>query len=133
MTTDVLFGDVEQSVITWMQDQLTERVSDRPASVTPAMRDAGFVVVERLGGPRTSLVAEDATLTIEAWAADWVAANDLALRARQAIHSIKGENIEGLTFYLVNEFSGPARLPGPDSKTPRVVFTVSTRVRCTTP
>jgi len=123
----VLFGDVEDALIDWLNGRLTPPVSDRVPKVTTEMLP--FVVVERLGGPKASVVTERPIVTVEAWASGWRAAHALSQLARQAVHQIAGENVNGLAFYKVDEFSGPARLPDPVSAKPRFVFTVSLTVR----
>lgn len=125
--SSVLFGDIDSAVIDYLNTRLTPPVTDRVPKVTTAMLP--FVIVERLGGPKVSPVTEEATVTIEAWATGWKLAHDLAQLARQAVHDLAGLTVNGLVFYRVNEFSGPARLPDPIFGKPRVVFTVSVTVR----
>lgn len=127
--TAALFGDVEDAVIIWLQSQLAESVYDRVPKVTGALLP--LVIVERLGGPATSVVTEEATVTVEAWAKSWRTAQNLVQRARQAVHSLPGNVVAGLTFYRVREYAGPGRLPDPISGFPRFVFTVSLTVRAT--
>ena len=127
MADTVLFGDVEAALIDWLNTQLTPPVSDRVPKVTTEMLP--LVVVERLGGPTVTVVTEQATVTVESWANGWKAANDLARAARKATHDIAGQTVDGLVFYKVTEFAGPARVPDPISNKPRVVFTVSIMVR----
>lgn len=131
MNDAVLYGDVEDAVIIWLNSILEESVYDRVPSVTATMLP--LVIVERLGGPQASVVTERATVTIESWAKSWRTAQNLIQRARQAIHNIAGETVAGLTFYRVDEFTGPGRLPDPVSGFPRFTFTVSITVRCTSP
>lgn len=127
MSNAVLFGDVEDALIDWLNAHLTPPVSDRVPKVTTEMLP--FVVVERLGGPKATVVSEKATVTVEAWSTGYKAAHDLSQLARQATHQIAGQIVNGLVFYKVDEFSGPARLPDPISSKPRYVFTVSITVR----
>lgn len=127
MSNTVLFGDVEAAVIDWLNIQLTPPVSDRVPKVTTEALP--LIVVERLGGPAVTVVTEQATVTIESWANGWKTAMDNARLARKAVHDMPGNTINGLVFYKVGEFAGPARLIDPASSKPRVVFTVSITVR----
>ena len=127
MADTVLFGDVEAAVIDYLNSVLTPPVSDRVPVVTTAMLP--FIVVERLGGPIVSVVTEQATVTVESWANGWKTANDNARLARKSVHDLAGLQINGLNFYKVTEFAGPARIVDPISSKPRVVFTVSLTVR----
>lgn len=129
--TGILFGDVEDAVIDYLNASLPEPVSDRVPEKTRSALP--FVVVSRLGGPRVTRVTEQATVTVEAWASTWRAAEDLVQRARRDVHDIEGQTVKGLTFYTVREFAGPARLPDPESGLPRNTFTVSLTVRALTP
>lgn len=123
----VLFGDIEGAVIDYLNANLAEDVSDRvPTNTKDALP---FVVVSRTGGPRVSLVTEKPTVTVEAWAKNWRDAEDLVQRARQQVHAMSGGVHNGLTFYGIAEFAGPARLPDPVSGSPRKTFTVSLTVR----
>lgn len=127
--TDVLFGDVEAAVIDRLDAALTEDVSDRVPNDASGVPPVPFVVVARVGGPRVSLVTEQPTLTIEAWAKTWREAEDLIQRARQEVHAMAGGVHNGLTVYAVAEFAGPARLIDPVSGSPRKTLTVSMTVR----
>jgi hypothetical protein len=127
--TSVLFGDVEAAVIDHLNANLTEDVADRVPTDTKSALAAGFVVVSRVGGPRVGVVTEQPTVTIEAWAASWSAAENLIQRARQQVHAMSGGVHNGLTVYGIREFAGPARLPDPVSGSPRKTLTVSLTVR----
>lgn len=127
MGNAVLFGDIEDALCVHLNSRLSEQVGTRVPKVTETLLP--FVVVERLGGPKITVVSEQATVTVEAWAKTWRRAQDVAQLARQAIHDIEGEIVNGLVFYKVTEFAGPARLPDPVSNFPRFVFTVSIDVR----
>lgn len=125
--TELLFGDIEDSVMTWLASQLTEYVGDR----VPTTTQLPGVVVSRLGGPRVNVAAERATVTIEAWAKDYRTANQLALKARQQVHAIVGQAVAGNAFSRCDEFAGPGRLADPTGALARVVFTVSLTARPT--
>lgn len=103
-------------------DHLRTRLSPTPVVArVPATRPAAFIRIQRVGGVRRSLVADEATLTVESWAATEQAAHDLSQLARAHIHAMPG----GGDVYRVTEFSGPALLPDPLSDQPRYSLTVA--------
>lgn len=123
----VLFGDIEDALADYLNGQLTPLVYDTaPKELASKLP---FFVVSRIGGPKSTVVTEDATISIESWAAGYKAAHDNAQLARQAIHQLRGQTIGGIHIIRIQEFSGPARLPAPESNKPRYVFTVSVRAR----
>jgi len=112
--------------MSWLGDQLSVYVGDK----VPTTAQLPGVVVNRLGGPRTNLSTEDATVTFECYAKDsWPAANALAREARTAVWNLTGRTVDGVTFVKVSEFAGPGRLWDDVAKQVRVVFTASLRVR----
>jgi hypothetical protein len=125
------FADVEAAVMSWLGGGLTEYVGDQ----VPSKEQRPGIVVIRLGGPRINVAAEDATVTIEAWAqpGQWPAAHALILRARQRMHAVVGTLVDGVTFVKVSEFAGPGRLIDPVSGAARYVMTFSLRVRTLAP
>lgn len=126
MTTEaVAYPDAVNVAISWLTDQLGAIVLPR----VPNPRLAEMVVVRRTGGVRLNLVADDAVLTVEAWAASDEAAHDLAQEARGYLHAMRGEVIEGVTVYRIADVGGPAFLPDPDSDVPRYTFSVSAAMR----
>jgi hypothetical protein len=114
----IVFPDAVQLVC----DHLRTRLATIPVgSQVPTDRPATFVRIVRVGGVRRNLVTDEATLTIEAWAATEQAAHDLSQLARAYVHAMLG----GGDVYRVTEFSGPALLPDPLSDLPRYSFTVA--------
>jgi hypothetical protein len=85
--------------------------------------------VFRTGGPRLNLVVDSAQVTVEAWAADDVAAHDLAQAARAVIGGMEGTSVGGTLVYHVDEFSGPGNLPDPESNQSRYTWTMSVNTR----
>lgn len=128
MTAPPRFGDVEAALIDYLDAILDAPVMDQ----VPTGGTLPNVVVSRLGGPRVTVVTEQATITVEARAATRTAAFDLCADARREIHGVEGRVLGGLTFYGVREFAGPAPLPDPESGVPRFVFTASMTVRAAT-
>lgn len=98
-------------------------------SKVPAQRPTRFVLVFRTGGPRVNIVTDAAQLTFEAWAANDADAHDLAQAARAIVIGLEGSVTGGVTFYGIDEFSGPGYLPDPDSEQSRYTWSASVNVR----
>ena len=124
MTTT--FRDATLAIVTILDAALAEPVGSR----VPNPRPTAFVRVERTGGVRRSMVVDEATVTIEAWAASAEAAQDLAQSARSAVHEAVGAVLAGFgTVYAATELSGPGYSPDPDSGHDRYVFSISVALR----
>ena len=98
-------------------------------SRVPNPRPARFVLVFRTGGPSVNVVTDAAQLTIEAWAATDYDAHDLAQAARAILSGIEGTVSGGVTVYGIDEFSGPANLPDPESDQSRYTWSTVVNVR----
>lgn len=94
----------------------------------PVPRPTRFLLVTRLGGTRGTAVSDRPRLSVEAWAADPDAAEDLAQKAREAIHRLAGTTTGGVIVYRVADVSAPQDLPHPSGQ-PRMAFTVELHVR----
>lgn len=95
----------------------------------PNPRPATFVRVFRTGGPKSTLVTDAAQLTIESWAADADTACTNAEAVRAHVNDLPGRVVGSSTFYLVEEFSGPAELPDPLSDSRRFTWTAAVHTR----
>lgn len=101
-----------------------------PVSLTiPNPRPATFLTVQRTGGPRLNLVADNATLTLEAWGNGPTTAERLLARARALMLAMRGQVIAGVSVYRVAEVGGPGFLPDPDSTQARYTMTVQVALR----
>lgn len=118
----VLFPPVVATIVDYL-NSLIAPVEAR--SKIPDPRPAKFVLVKRTGGPRDSIVTETAQVTIEAWADSSVDAEDLALTCRAHLQALAGFG----SFYRVDEFSGPADLPDPQSHQSRWTWTIAVQQR----
>lgn len=128
----ILFYDADYAVISAINDHLDELgfTGVRAYPAVPANRPARFVTVERTGGPRRNLVVDGAQITIDAWGRDRAEAHDLAQAARAIVNALEGTTtVDELTVYGVDEFSGPAFLPDPDTDQPRFRWTTSVNTR----
>lgn len=118
MIETIVFPDAVSIVC----DHLRTELSPTPAvSRVPTTRPDTFVRVQRVGGVRRNLVTDEATLTVEAWAATEQAAHDLSQLARAHVYAMPGDG----DVYRVTEISGPSLLPDPLSDQPRYSFTVA--------
>lgn len=127
----ILFPDVPAAVIGALNAQLPAvGFAGVPVrSRVPSTRPARFVLIRRTGGPRVNIVTDAAQLTIEAWAASDADAHDLAQACRAILIGLEGTVTGGVTLYGVNEFSGPAYLPDPESDQARYTWSASVNAR----
>lgn len=127
----ILFPDVAAAVIGALNDQLDDFgfAAVPVRSRVPNPRPSRFVLVFRTGGPRVNVVTDAAQLTIEAWAANDSDAHDLAQAARAILSGLEGTVTGGVTLYGIDEFSGPANLPDPESDQSRYTWTTSVNAR----
>lgn len=127
----IVFPDVEELVVAYLNAAFASLSETARASTkVPATRPAKFVRVIRTGGP-SSLVIDQAQLTLEAWASTAPVAAALMQLTRGLIKAIDRVSHEGETFqfYRPVEFSGPANRPDPDSAMERYTETFSVGVR----
>jgi len=94
----------------------------------PHPRPSRFLTVSRFGGVRGTEVSDLPTVGVEAWDTDPDRAEDLAQRARQAVHQMAGTVAGAVAVYRVDDVSAPQDLPHPSGH-PRCAFTVQLHVR----
>lgn len=121
----IVFPDTVALVV----DFLADEVGCHVGNTVPTDRPTQFVVVRRVGGVLRNFVADSATLTVECWADLAENAHDLAQWCRGLLHTMPGQQFDGVTVYKIDELAGPADLPDPLSDQPRYSFTVSVTVR----
>jgi hypothetical protein len=123
--TAVLFPDAVDLVITHLDPDIAVPVLPR----IPSPRVASFVTVTRTGGVRRTIVSDNPVLTFEAWAESDEDAADLAQLVRQSLHEMPGTVVNGVAVYRVEEVSGLASFPDPESLAPRYRFAASVHLR----
>lgn len=129
MRPTVVFPDATAVLVNHLRTELAARGNTaKVGTVVPDPRGV-FVYVRRLGGPRLNLVADNAQMTVECWAATAEAAHDLAQLCRAIVNATPGRVIDGVPVYRVDELAGPADLPDPLSDQPRYVFTTYVALR----
>jgi hypothetical protein len=121
----IVFPDSVALVIDFLKDEVGGTVLNKVSDP----RLPQFVVVRRVGGVRRNIVCDAATLTVDCWAEQSEDAHDLAQYCRAVLHTLPGQQLDGVTVYKVDEVGGPADLPDPVSDQPRYSFTVSVTVR----
>lgn len=126
----IVFPDAEQIAIDHLLAQLALRANSTPVTnKVPDQRPTKFATCRRLGGPRRNLVADNAQIGVECWAATDPEAHDLAQLCRALLLAMAGRTIDGHAVYQVEEFAGPVNLPDPESAQSRYTFTVQISVR----
>lgn len=127
----IVFPDAVAAVISALNTQLPALgFTGVPVrSKVPNPRPARFIAVYRTGGPRLNIVVDSAQITVEAWANSQSEAHDLAQAARAILNSLEGTSVGGTLLYGINEFSGPADLPDPESGQARYTWTSSVNTR----
>lgn len=98
----------------------------------PNPRPASFIQLTRVGGTSRDHVVDDATVSVDCWAATQVAAMALAQQARAHIHAMASTVVGGVTVYRTAELAGPADVPDPESGAARVRQTFQIGLRATT-
>lgn len=130
------FPDAVEVVITYLAanvDDYTPGWAAVPVRKNvPNPRPSRFVRVFRTGGTKANHVTDSAQLTIECWADKDHDAATLAGIVRGLVNSLRGEVVDGVQCYRVDEFSGPGDLPDPVSEQPRMTWTVSVWLRGST-
>lgn len=127
MSDLVVFPDVEALLCGWLRAQLsTVAVGNK----VPNPRPDPFVLVQRHGGIRNTVVTDAAQVGLECWAGRDYEAHDLLQQCRSLLlYRLPGQILTGHTIYRVDEFAGPSNLPDPASSMPRWVAEFQVHVR----
>jgi len=123
----VLFPDIEELLCTWLRTEL----GDIPVgNKMPNPRPDPFVLIQRHGGVRQTVVTDAAQVGLECWAGRDYEAHDLLQRCRALLlYRLPGQILDGHTVYRVDEMGGPSNLPDPTSSMPRWVMELQVHVR----
>lgn len=122
-----LFPDVEALLSTWLRAQLD---GPQVGNKLPNPRPDPFVLVQRHGGIRNTVVTDAAQMGLECWAGTDAQAHDLLQRCRALLlYRLPGQILDGHTVYRVDEMGGPSNLPDPTSSMPRWVMELQVHVR----
>lgn len=126
----IVFPDIVAIVVAFLNYQLPLYGHAGTATrLVPTVRPAAFVTVDRLGGPRATLVTDAATIGLESWAQTPEAAMDSAQLCRALLNCSPGQRLPDIPIiYRVDEVSGPQPLPDVSGQ-PRVVVTFSVHAR----
>ena len=119
--------DIVAVLIVWLRTQLA--VGKKVGAKVPDGPRGQFVLLRRVGGTWDRPVIDQASIAVEAWGATEAQAHDLCQEVRRLLHSRQGTAVSGVRIYVVEEFSGPAYLPDPESEEPRFTMTLNVRHR----
>src|SRR5690606_168587 len=123
----VIFPDIEELLCAWLRAELDDvPVSNKVRNPRPDL----FVLVQRHGGVRQTVVTDAAQVGLECWAVHDYEARDLLQRCRALLlYRLPGQILDGHTVYRVDEMGGPSNLPDPTSSMPRWVMELQVHVR----
>lgn len=131
MTTGPLImpADVEQLAIDVLTAQFDAHFGGSPkvpvGTRVPNPRPARFLRLNRSGGPRETLISEQAWLILEGWGSDEVEALEVLNFARAVLAAQDG------TLFGYGESGGPTNLPDPRTDQIRYTALVTVRARGT--
>lgn len=126
----IVFPDVEQLVCDFLPDELAARSWDVTVGTrVPNPRPSKFVRVLAVGGVRRNLVQGNPTVVVEGWADKESDARNLCDLARALVVSMAQRDDLPSTVYRVDELSGVANLPDPDSAQSRYTVTLALLIR----
>lgn len=118
----IIFDDVEAAVVGALTAEFETRMPD--VGIGVKLEPGDFIKVTRTGGPKETLISEQATVLLEAYSEDGDPVAILSL-ARAVLNSQDG------LIFGVKEFSGPADLPDPSTSQTRYTQLFGVRVRGT--
>lgn len=122
MSEIVVFGDVEALAVATLNTD--DRVPGAWSTKVPNPRPDEFGRVKRFGGPRETLVSENANLLVEAWALTEARALEILNLARAVLASQDGP------LFGYGELGGPNNLPDPTvPEMVRYTLNISVRAR----
>ena len=124
----VTFPDVIEFLVGHLPAEITtidpSFVDVQVASQVPNPRPEQWVRVQRAGGTMRNRVVDEPLVIVEAWAPSDPRAYALAAAARAVIHELSRQVTAAGHIGDVVEVGGLTNLPDPDSRNPRVTFTV---------
>lgn len=123
----LVFPDVEALLTAWLRGQLT---GVTVGNKLPNPRPDPFVLIQRHGGLRQTVVTDAAQVGLECWAGRDYEAHDLLQQCRALLlYRLPGQILDGHTVYRVDEMGGPSNLPDSTSSMPRWVMELQVHVR----
>jgi hypothetical protein len=126
MTQLLIFPDVEALAVQALNaDFVTRMPGVKWSTKVPNPRPDKFGRLMRSGGPRETLITENASLIVEGWAAQEADAIAILNLARAILFEQDG------TLFGVTETGGPTNLPDPTTSQVRYTALLGVRVRGT--
>lgn len=117
----IVFPNVEALIVQVLTDELATRLPG--VGVGTKLKPGDFVRVTRTGGPKETLISEQAIVLLEAYAESGLRAFEILSIARAVLNAQDGQ------IFGVIEISGPANLPDPTTSQTRFTQTFGARVR----
>lgn len=117
----IIFPDVEAATVGELSAALTIRLPG--VGIGTRLQPGDFIRVTRTGGPKETLISEQAIVLLESYSEDETRAERNLAVARAVLNSQDG------LIFGVEEFSGPANLPDPTTSQTRYTQTFGVRVR----
>src|SRR5690606_42061034 len=113
----VIFPDIEALLCTWLRTEL----GDIPVgNKLPNPRPAPFVLVQRHGGTRYTVVTDAAQIGLECWAGTDAAAHDLLQQCRALrLYRLPGHSLDGQSVVQDFEIVGTTHRIASTSPSPR--------------
>lgn len=127
----LLTPDVEAAATSFLRTSLGS-LAAKVATTVPATMPATMVKVSLTGGGRSDVASDRAQLTVECWAADAIAASNLARTAYAHMLAAAGSTAGGVFVRRAEAVGGVQFFPDPDIAKPRYQFTVRWHVRAAT-
>lgn len=130
MNPVALFPDATATAISWLRERNPSLTISTNYIADPTQP---VVVVRRTGGQQSTLVTDQAFLSVDVWADDApdneAAAHDLAQQLRAQLKNMAAHIIGGVAVCRVADLGGLARLPDPATDRERWTFTLAVTVR----
>lgn len=122
----VIFPDVEALAVAALNAVFSTRMPTvQWFTRIPKDRPEKFGRVLRTGGPKESLISENATVVLEGYAATEGVAIDILNLGRAVVFALDGQ------LFGATEIAGPANLPDPQTSQIRYTATLGIRARAT--
>ena len=124
--TAIARPDSEAAWVHW----LTSHGFPQARTTVPDVHVDGMLRVSRVGGDRTSLISETASMLFEVWSATHASAADLAHQINAVVESVPdGGHLDPDTRVYHVQATGPVEFPDQGSALVRFQFTASCMTR----
>lgn len=127
----VLFPNAEALVAGYLRTALPAvGLSTVFVATTTINRPSEMVLVQRLGGPKLNMVADEPLIGFESWAPTKSRSRLIMANVRMLINALRGSTLSGHAVYRVQEAAGEQYLPDPTVPTlPRYIWNATIAIR----